>query len=97
MKIDEIYKGHAKALSKAGLDPKICPTLKEIWKKADASKLNYDARREKRSGGRERTMYFCIFYLIYGRRRFTTSFKNFLIPTVLNGFVRGYPIIDSQT
>ena len=61
MKIDEIYKGHAKALSKAGLDPNICPTLKEIWKKADASKLNYDARREKRSGGRELTMYFCIF------------------------------------
>ena len=28
MKIDERYQGHAKALSKAGLDPKIFPTLK---------------------------------------------------------------------
>ena len=39
MKIDERYKGHAKALSKAGLAPKIYPTLKEIWKKADALKM----------------------------------------------------------
>ena len=38
MKINKRYQGYAKALSKAGLDPKIYPTLKEIWKKADASK-----------------------------------------------------------
>ena len=28
--IDERYQGHAKALSKSGLDPKIFPTMKEI-------------------------------------------------------------------
>ena len=60
MKIDERYQGHAKALSKAGLAPKVYRTLKEIWKKADAPKLNNDAKREKRSGGRERSTYFCI-------------------------------------
>ena len=52
MKIDERYQGHAKALSKAGLDPKIFPTLKEIWKKEDALRLSSDTKREKRSGGR---------------------------------------------
>ena len=60
MNIDERYQGHAKALSKAGLAPKIYPTLQEIWKKVDTSKLSNDAKREKRSGGRERTTYFCI-------------------------------------
>ena len=47
MKIDERYQGRAKALSKAGLAPKIYPTRNEIWKKADASKMNNDAKREK--------------------------------------------------
>ena len=60
MKIDERYQGHAKALSKAGLAPKIYPTLKESWKKADALKMKKDAKREKRSGGRERITYLCI-------------------------------------
>ena len=60
MKIDERYQGHAKALSKAGLAPKVYPTLNEIWKKADVSKMNNGEKREKRSGGRELTMYFCI-------------------------------------
>ena len=58
-KIDEWYVGHHKALSKAELDPKIFPTLKEIWKKADASKLSNDAKQETRSEGRERTTKFC--------------------------------------
>ena len=39
MNIDERYQGHAKALSKVGMDPKRFPTMKEIWKKADTSKL----------------------------------------------------------
>ena len=39
MKIDERYQGHAKALSKARLAPKVYPTMNEIWKKADALKL----------------------------------------------------------
>ena len=60
MKIDERYQGHAKALSKAGLASKVYATLNEIWKKSDASKLNKDAKREKRSGGKERSTYFCI-------------------------------------
>ena len=60
MKIDEIYQGHDKALSKSGLAPKIYPTLREIWKEADAFKLNNDANLENRSGGRECTTYFCI-------------------------------------
>ena len=51
MKIDEGYQGHAKALSKAGMVQQIYLTLKEIWKKADPSKFNNDAKREKRSGG----------------------------------------------
>ena len=46
IKIDEIYQLHAKALSKAGLYPKIFPTLKEIWKKSDALIINNDAKRE---------------------------------------------------
>ena len=58
MNIDEIYQGHAKALSKAGLAPKIYLTLKETWKKEDASKLSNDAKRENRSGGKEHTTYF---------------------------------------
>ena len=60
MKIDERYQGHAKALPKAGMAPKIYLTLKEIWKKADAPRLNNYAKREERSGRRERTTYFCI-------------------------------------
>ena len=44
MKIDEKYQGYAEALSKAEPDPKIFPTLKEIWKKADALKLSNDVR-----------------------------------------------------
>ena len=70
MKIDERYQGHAKALSKSGLAPKIYPTLNEIWKKSDALKINNDAKREKRSGGRERTTYFCIgFYKIWWEKK----------------------------
>ena len=60
MKIDEGYQWHAKALSKAGLNPKTFLTLKEIWKKVDASKMNNDAKRENRSVGQERNTYFCI-------------------------------------
>ena len=60
MKIEERYQGHANALSKSGLAPKVYPTLNEIWKKADTSKLNNDTKREKRSGERERSTYFCI-------------------------------------
>ena len=60
IKIDERYQGHANALSKAVLATRIFPTLKEVWKKADTSKLSNDANREKRSEGRERTTYFCI-------------------------------------
>ena len=60
MNIDERYQGHFKAISKAGLAPKIFLTLKEIRKKEDASKLSNNAKREKRSGGRERNTYFCI-------------------------------------
>ena len=60
MKIEERYQGPAMDLSKAGLAPKIYPTLKEIWKKADALKMKKDAKRKKRSGGRERSTYFCI-------------------------------------
>ena len=60
MKIDEIYQGHAKTLSKAGMAPKVYPTLNEIWKKSDDSKSNNDAKRENKSGGQERSTYFCI-------------------------------------
>ena len=52
MNINERYQGHAKALSKAGLALKVYPTLNEIWKKADASKLNKNAKWEKWIGGK---------------------------------------------
>ena len=52
MRIDEKYQGHAKALTESGLSPKIFPSLKEIWKKVDYSKLNNYAKREIRSGGK---------------------------------------------
>ena len=42
------------------MDPKVYPTLNEIWKKVDASKLNNDAKRGKKSRRRERSTYFCI-------------------------------------
>ena len=60
IKIDERYQGHAKALSKAGLAPKVYQTKNEIWKKADALKLKKGAKRENRSGGKERSTYFNI-------------------------------------
>ena len=47
MKIYERYLWHAKALSKAGLAPKIFLTLKWIWNKTDASKINNAAKRGK--------------------------------------------------
>ena len=59
MRIDEEYQGHAKALTTAGLSPKIFLILKEIWNKADALKLNNDAMQEKRSGGKGFSTYFC--------------------------------------
>ena len=97
MKIYEIYQGHAKSLSKAGLAPKIFPTLKEIWRKMDASKINNDSKRENRSGGWERNTYFCIGFSNIWRENIYNIIKNFLIPTVLNGCVHGFPIIGSQT
>ena len=45
MIIDKRYQEHAKALIKAGLAPNIFTTLKEIWNKLDASKINNDANR----------------------------------------------------
>ena len=48
MNIDERYQGHAKALSKARLAPKVYPTMNGIWKKADTSKI-----KKTQSGRRE--------------------------------------------
>ena len=48
-RIDEKYQGHVNALTKDGLAPNIFPSLKEIWKKLDASKTSNDARWENRS------------------------------------------------
>ena len=45
MNVDERYHVHTNALSKSGLAPKIFQNLKEIWKKADASKLSDDTKR----------------------------------------------------
>ena len=55
---EERYQGHANALIKAGLAPKIFPSLKEIWKKSDTSKLINYTNQENRSGV-GRNMYFC--------------------------------------
>ena len=55
MIIDNKHQVHAKALTKAGVAPKIYLTLNEIWKKADAY-----TKRGRRSGGRVLNMYFCI-------------------------------------
>ena len=46
MRKDERHQGHANALSKAGMAPKILLTLKEIWKKADPSRLSNEANQE---------------------------------------------------
>ena len=97
MKIDERYQGHAKALSKAGLAPKIYPTLNEIWMNADASKMNNDAKREMRSAGGEYTTDFCIRFSKIWQEKIHNIIKRFVIPRVLNGYVRGCPIIYSQT
>ena len=59
MKIDKRYPRHANALIKPGLSPKAFPSLKEVWKKEDASKFINSAKRENRSGGGRNT-YFCV-------------------------------------
>ena len=76
MKIDERYQGHTKALSKSGLAPKVYPTLNGFWKKADASKMNNDAEREKRSGGQECSTYFCIEFSKIWREKIYNIIKN---------------------
>ena len=95
--IDERYQGHAKALSKAGLAHKTYSTLKEIWKKSDASKLNNDTKQERGSGGLERTTYFCTGLSKIWREKIYNIIKSFVIPAVLNGYLRGFTIIDSKT
>ena len=45
MKIDKRYPRHANALIKPGLSPKAFPSLKEVWKKADASKFINSVKR----------------------------------------------------
>ena len=45
MRIGREYQGRAKAFTKAGLAPNIFRSIKEIWKKVDASKLNNDAKQ----------------------------------------------------
>ena len=45
MRIGKEYQEHAKAFTKAGLAPSIFMSINEIWKKADASKLNNDAKQ----------------------------------------------------
>ena len=57
-RIEEGYQVHNKALPKAYLDPMIFPTLKEIWKEADASILNTDAKWGNKCGGQGCSTYF---------------------------------------
>ena len=47
MKIYEGYPGHPNDFMKVGLAPKVFPSLKEFWKKADASKFINDKTSEK--------------------------------------------------
>ena len=68
-----------------------------MWKKADALKLNNDVKWEKRNVGQERTMYFCIGFSKIWWEKIYKIIKNFVIPIVLNGYVQGCTIIDSQT
>ena len=44
MKVNEIYPGHANALMKSGLSPKLFLSEREVWRKEDTSKLINDAR-----------------------------------------------------
>ena len=44
MRIGREYQEHAKAFTKSGLAPNIFRSINEIWRKADASKLNNDAK-----------------------------------------------------
>ena len=65
MRTYERYPGHANDFIKASLPPKIFPSLKEIWTKADTSKSTNYEKREYRRGGRL-NMYFCVgFYEIW--------------------------------
>ena len=61
MKIDKRYPGQANAFMKASLDPKIFPSLKQIWMQAGAPKLFNDAEQENRSGGGRNTYFYVIF------------------------------------
>ena len=75
MKIDKRYPRHANALIKYGLYLKAFPSLKEFWKKADASKFINGSKRENRSGG-ERITFLCLDFIIYEKKIFIVSFKN---------------------
>ena len=50
---------------KASLDPKIFPSLKQIWMQAGAPKLFNDAEQENRSGGGRNTYFYVGFSKIW--------------------------------
>ena len=91
MKIDDRYKGRAKALSKAGLYKKYYKFWMKFGKKQT---LTQSGEREV-----EDEYLICIFVLLslrYSLIRFTTSLKSFVITKFFNAYVRGCHIICYQ-
>ena len=63
--LDDQYRGNSNSLIKSVLNPKIFPSIKELWIKADTSKLINDVKQENLCAG-GLNMYFCIvFYNIW--------------------------------
>ena len=77
--------------------PKIFTTLKEIWNKADASKLNNDVNRENRSRRRGSSTYLYTGFSKMWREKIYNTIKKFVNPRALPGYVLECPIIGSQT
>ena len=78
MRIYERYQGHSKALTKDGLDSKIFTTLKNIWKKSYALKLNNDTKQEKISVEQGCITYLCIGFSKIWREKICNLIKKSL-------------------
>ena len=78
MKGDKHYPGKSNAVIKSGLSPKIFPSLKGVWMKADTSKLINDAKQKNRRAGGLNT-YFCVGFSKIWIENPMVSFIDFLI------------------
>ena len=65
MKANKWYTGHVNALIKSGLSLKVFPSLKEVWRISDASRLINESKQENRFSGECNTHFWIGFYDIY--------------------------------